>query len=186
MHKGRWMRWLVLLGVFGLAGCFVENEPVEAEDLALLLRAADFEQFGFEFERIEAFETIDKKRYFDGSSEIEYTFEPGGAFYLYSMLSIEADSTSAVMTYKASSVGFNIGYSGEDLELVEDNDFYRYGDVSRFARFMHRGEEVGNLFMTRIDKRVYAFLCVGTYFDDPTLWAELIEPRLIAFEDYQP
>ena len=194
MWKGRSLQstWLAIRGVVALlltvvlSGCFVENEPVDADSLALLLRATDFEQFGYEFERVERFETVHKKRYFDGSHEIEYTFEPGTSFYLYSLLSIESDTTSAVMTYKATSVGFNVGYGGDDLDLIEDDAFYSYGDASRFARLTHKGEEVGNLFMTRIDKRVYAFICVGTYFEDAALWAELIEPRLIAFEAYRP
>lgn len=189
--RGRRLTAILRLGLAGmlmlvLGGCIVEEETVTQADLDLLLRASDFRALGFDFVEVAPFEEVVKQRYYDGSYELEYRFEPDDAFFLYSMLSIEREKASAVMTYKASSVGFDLGYTGSEIELVEDDAFYRYGDQSRFARLMHEGEEVGNLFMTRVDKRVYAFICVGAYFDDAKLWAELIEPRLIAFDRYEP
>lgn len=181
------VRWMAIGAVLlALGGCLVENVPVEEEDLALLVRASDFRDLGFQLERVEVHETIEKKRYFDGSYELEYTYEPGQAFFIYSMLSIETDNAGAIMTYKATSAGFNLGYSGSEVEVVEDDTFYGYGDESRFARLMHEGDQVGNLFMTRIGRRVYTFICVGAYFDERETWAGLIEPRLVAFEAYEP
>ena len=73
-----------------------------------------------------------------------------------------------------------------DVEIVEDNDFYQYGDASKFKRIVYQGDQIGNMFITRMGKRVYFVVVSGAYFDDAELWCSLMGPRLVAFESYQP
>ena len=172
-----------------LVGCTSEL-PMDEREKDLFVRAQDFVELGFElgsgFERHEVFS---KERYFDGSHEIEYTFEPDESraedyIYLYSMLSAETSASDAIVTYKASELGFRIGYLGNEIEAKEDNAFFRFGDESKFTRLYHDGEEFGNMFITRAKDRVYLFACFGVYFDDPEMLAGLLEPRLRAFSEY--
>ncbi len=182
--------YAVLLAGLALAAC-TRDLPVGDTEKALFLPAAVFEGFGFEIGDTAQRESYKKMRYFDGSYELEYEFEAPDEspdyIYVYSSLSVERKASDAMTVYLAMDVGFRIGnMAAGDVDIVEDNEFYQYGDASKFKRIVHEGRQIGNMFITRSGKRVYFVVVSGTYFDDAQLWGEVIGERLAAFEQYEP
>ncbi len=83
--------------------------------------------------------------------------------------------------------GYRIGSNLEstDFDLVEADDFFKFGTISKFATIRFNDEPVGNIFITLVGKNIYMFALSGFYFDDPEFFAELILPKLELLGDFK-
>lgn len=136
-------------------------------------------------------ETITKRRYIDGSHEIEYEYgaeSDDAPIYLYCCVSIENSEEDARSVYGADTVFTHIGMRlGSDQVTHEKrDDIFRYGDQSSFAVIKAGGEPVGNLFSSRIGTKVFSVTIVGVIFDDGEIFGEVIGPHLEALRAYDP
>jgi hypothetical protein len=162
--------------IYALGGC--ASAPLQPQDTALLVTAADLEPFGATlpvdfpvFERSSKTELL-------GSLELEYQFDAraaGGAYpYLYSTINRETTVSSAVAAYGAVKAGLGMA----DIEARDDSERFRYGDWSYFGTLLHEGEARGFVFYMRDDLTVYLLMVSGMHMDVEQLWEQLLLPRL--------
>ena len=202
--KRGWLFWLLVIGVpavvlayaaaivgFGFLFTYTAKQlPASKAEWDVVVDAHDVAHWleGMAVEDNEG--TLSKVRYFDGSYDIEYEYDPpDGAVYISSTLTVERKLTDAFATYlplwTATAAGFSLG--GEaTVEIDERKDFFEWGDQSRFAVLLTDGDPFGNLFIARDGTRVVFFLLAGVYFDDRDLWSEFIGPTLQNTREYKP
>jgi hypothetical protein len=176
--------------VSGLAGC-ERNLPVGAAEREVVLRAADLIPFGYGLEQTEQYETFNRTRYFDGSYELTYEYhtpdsEQQNALYISVTVTVERTLSDALTSHGAEEVGLTIGLKANGVKEREIEDFYKYGDKSRFAVLEKDGKPIGNIFSVREGKRVFLLIMSGMYFEDAAAFKELIEGRLKKFSAYVP
>lgn len=161
--------------------------PVLAEDREVLVTAAHLAEWS-EIDADPAAGKITKRRQL-GSWELEYEYEPpSDDLFVYGMVSYEPSARQARDTYRTSGLGVQIGFAmeGDDVQRIERNDLFRWGDESRMVLLENANGPVGNLFLARKDRRVIMVMFVGVYFDDPDTLAAMLEPRLDALDAWQP
>ena len=162
--------------ISALGGC--ASAPLQPQDTALLVTAADLEPFGATlpadfpiFERSSKTELL-------GSLELEYQFDAraaGGAYpYLYSTINRETTVSSAVAAYGAVKAGLGMA----DIEARDDSQRFRYGDWSYFGTLLRAGEPRGFVFYMRDDLTVYLLMVSGMHMDVAQVWEQLLLPRL--------
>jgi len=171
----------VLLAVLA-SGCV--KGSLTDEEKSHLLTVDDLAGFGVKAAEPEAFGKFRKTSFLDFSKDLEYEYEiPDGVtvatpLYLSCSISIEVSVKDARSTYFLQEKTVMAVGKWRDLGIEEKKGFFQWGDDSKFALFVKNGKPVGNLFLGRKGKTVY-FLCLsGVYFDDPELWAKLMEPKL--------
>jgi hypothetical protein len=170
------------------AGC--SEQSVEQSDLPLLLRAGELKGYGVNIHEHERYESFRKTRYFDGSMDVDYEFQtPEDApepLYLSVTVTFERTVRDAKASYLvqrgAAVVGGKIG--GIETETLQD--FFDYGDDSYFGLLKGEKGPVGNVFGTRVGRKVYFTFLAGVYFDDPQGWAEWVTPKLDYMKGYNP
>ena len=170
------------------------TEPVAERDKELFLRASDFVEYGVELRDVARFESFKKTRYFDGSFDLEYTYEvpeeaaaqQADPLYLMVTVTVEKNQRDAAISHGAEKVGLGLGLRIEGLKMEEKKEFFRYGDESAFYVLTKDGNPVGNYFVTRAGTKLYSVLIAGVYFDDPQTWAGLVSPKLEKFSAYAP
>jgi hypothetical protein len=175
------LRQLLSLGavisVFSaLAGC--ASVPLQPQDTALLVTAADLEPMGAALPTdFPAFEHGSKTELL-GSMELEYEFDAraaGGAYpYLYSTINRETTVSSAVAAYGAVKAGLGMA----DIQARDDSARFRYGDWSYFGTLLADGDPRGFVFCMRDDLTVYLLMVSGVDMEVEQLWEQLLLPRL--------
>ena len=162
--------------ISALGGC--ASTPLQPQDTALLVTAADLEPFGATLPAdFPVFERSSKTELL-GSLELEYQFDAraaGGAYpYLYSTINREATVSSAVAAYGAVKAGLGMA----DIDARDDSERFRYGDWSYFGTLLREGEARGFVFYMRDDLTVYLLMVSGMHMDVEQLWEQLLLPRL--------
>lgn len=175
---------VILLGI--LFACkSVEVAPAEKE---MFVRGQDLFAFGVEVQNPEKYEKFDKTKYFDGSEDIEYEFEPPeteAVIYLAETITYEPKKSDARFGRAAEGSVIGLALKAQGLEMVEVPNFYQYGDSSNFYALKKDGENVGNYFTVLEGGKVFSFLVSGVYFDDADTWREVVEPKLKNFSSYK-
>jgi hypothetical protein len=202
-------RWLLILGlIIGIpVGCIAllgglgwlylataKDVAILPKDEAVVVQVEDVRQYlGEKFTPLASAETIKKSRYFDGSHEIDYTYDHPRdgqqTLYLSNTVGIERDVSEAIGNYHGSRVAIRATMSvlGETkLTHTDRNDLFRWGDDSSLSIISSDGEPVGNLFCARKGNRVFTLLMVGLYFDDAEGIRNLLGPKLAQLEKYEP
>jgi len=179
-----------LLAALGLVGC-QRDLPISAADREVVLRAADLIPYGYGLEQTGRYETFKRIRYFDGSHELTYEYqtpesEKDNALYLNVTVSVENSASDALTSHGAEEIGLTIGLKANGVEAREIEDFYAYGDTSKFSLLENDGKPIGNIFTTRKGRRVFVMVLSGMYFEDAATFKELIEGRLEKFAAYDP
>ncbi len=164
---------------------------VAAADKALLVQATDLVPYGYGFQNIAKHETFKKSRDFDGTVEIEYEFETPDseedhALYLDVVVTVSRARSDARVSQGAEKLGLLAGLKLEGMVQEEKPGFYSYGESSSFFVLKKDGVPVGNYFTVREGTKTYSILLAGMYFDDPSVWKKLVEPKLKAFSTYNP
>ena len=185
----------VIVFVVGIGALYVltaTEEEVTAEDRQLVVDIQALASSLEDFVPDPSNETITKQRYLDRSYDIEYEYDdPDDDYepYLYCCVTVERKHSDAVTSYvtawQASKLGLRWGADAE-VDIVERNDLFRWGDQSRFAIVMVDGEPGGNLFFARKGKVVVGVVLGGVYFDEAEGFSEFVSPALSNIENLRP
>jgi hypothetical protein len=195
-----WIVGAVLLGIVALGALvyfrfiYEIEEPVTAADRAVVITAEHVAKFQPGFRPNPGLGNFKKVRHLDGSMELTYEFEtPDGAevpLYVYCLVGVEPTTSDAKSVY----AGLGLGEGSqslttavkvqEQLQEVERNDLWGWGDKSRCALLKTHGEIVGNFFMARKGRRYFALVITGVCFEDPPLIVQLLGPMLERLENY--
>ncbi|MDE0817524.1 MAG: hypothetical protein OSA92_07690 [Pirellulaceae bacterium] len=73
-----------------------------------------------------------------------------------------------------------------DVEVIERNDLFSWGDESTFAILSIDGEPFGNMFSTRHGNLAFFIVFSGIYTDDREIAGELLLPALNQLHTYGP
>ena len=180
-----------LLGflVVGTGTLFVltaKEQPLSANDKAALLTIEDVALWMEGFAPDKSLESFSKKKYLDGSYEIDYEFEDSSdeaAPYVMCSIAVEPKASDALFSYKAMQAGLNIGFGAEEgVKQVERNDLFQWGDASNFCLLESEGMPVGVVFSARKETRVFLITVSGIYFDDSAEIEELLGKKLRTLE----
>ena len=176
--------------LLGSQGC-ERKLPFQEADKALLLRAQELRDYGYEFNSTEKFESFTRTKAIDGSYEIEYEFQtPEGErenpLFLYVLVVVGKQKVDAQISQGAEKLVLLYGLKAEGITEEEIPNFYRYGDSSSFYLLKKEGNPVGNYFTVREGAKTYSIIISGFYFDDPEVWKEIMEPKLKHFSVYKP
>ena len=178
--------FLVVVGTGALFVLTAKDQPLSANDKAALLTIEDVALWMEDFAPDKSLESFSKKKYLDGSYEIDYVFEDSSddaAPYVMCSIAVEQKTSDALISYKAVHVGLHIGFGAEEgVEQVERNDLFRWGDASKFCLLESEGLPVGVVFSARKETRVFLVSISGIYFDDSETIKELLEEKLRALE----
>lgn len=195
--------WLIVLIVVGVslvaivgmcvvAGLVFEltkkELPVQPRDREVVLDIQRLETFVDDYQSNPKHETIAKHRYMDDSHEVAYEYEDPGdeGIYLICTVTVENNVSDAGTTFLAESKGTELGTAISDVDIVDRDDVFRWGDKSRFALIKADNLPVGNFFVARKGTRVFSVVFGGVYFDDGDSVSELLMPVLSKLESYQP
>ena len=184
---------LLVVGLGALYWATSSEEPLGPNDQAAIV---DIDMFldwsGDSYVPDYRGEKIIKTRFFDGSYDIDYDFdvpEDQNAPYLNCNITIEKNNVDAKTSYVSMWAGALIGMQmlGDvDVEVIERNDIFRWGDESTFAILSIDGEPSGNMFSTRKGNRVLFIIFSGIYTDDGEAVSDLLLAALNQLHTYAP
>jgi hypothetical protein len=177
---------LVVVGSGALFVLTAKEQPLSAKDRAALLTIEDVGPWVEGFSPDKSLESFSKKKYLDGSYDIEYEFDDPAnedAPYVMCSITVEKKISDALISYKAMHAGLNIGFAAEgEVELEERNSLFQWGAASKFSLIMYEGAPVGMVFSARKDIRVFLISVSGVYSDDPGPIEDLLIDQLRALE----
>jgi hypothetical protein len=190
MRKRITIALMLLLAGLGLVAC-ARKLPVGAADKDVVLRAADLIPYGYGLERTEPYETFKRVRNIDGTQELTYQFETPPSEHEHALVmnvsvTVETTEVGARNLQGAKEIGISIGLKATGVKQREIENFYRYGDASRFAVLEKNSHPIGNVFVVRDGKRLFVLIMSGMYFEDAATFQELVEGRLKKFSAYAP
>ena len=182
----------LFLGLGALFLATAKDLPVTAADREVLLEAGVLAEYVEGFDPSLGTESVGKKRFLDGSHEVEYEYEhpeddPDHALYVLCTATIEKKGSDARITYAAAVHTMSLGLGFGGLTVEARDDLFSWGDDSKCA--LLRGEggaPVGNLFSCRDGTRVFQCTFIGVYFDEVGGLAELLQPILTSLRSYRP
>jgi hypothetical protein len=172
---------MIALGALVLFTPVEEPVPPPQRKLVVDIRAvaAQIDDYVPEASR----ETGLRRRYFDGSFDIEYTYARGkhDDLYVQSTFAMTAGPAEAEKLFRRR---WGLGPwsrtlpGGKDVALVERNDIFHWGDQSRLGVITSAGKPVGNLFVARRGVAVFSLLITGVCFDSAEAFSSLVLPTL--------
>lgn len=175
---------LIVLNIgFGvLMVMMADEQPATAAERELLIDVSMVKDALEFFEPDPTKASAKRLKYFDGSLELDYTYDDprGSAPFLTHVISYERKSSDALATYGTQwgSAKLMLAASGEDIDIVEPADGYHWGEQSSFGIITAGGDPVGNVFVARKGKMVVYIIFSGVFFDDAETFASTIEPYL--------
>lgn len=203
-RKRRWKKillWGVLLPVGIVAGLVMmgvvfylvaEDLPVRDTDRAVLITAPDLAECADWFDPSKGAETVTKKRFLDGSYEIDYEYEHPEADeegYVWAACTVTVDSTEtdARITYGAGGIGSRFGLTASGLEVRDRDDLFSWPPESRCALLtLEDGTIVGNYFTCLVGTKTFEWVVSGMFFDDEEALDALLRPVLRRLRSYEP
>jgi len=169
------------------------QEPMAAHERELLLTVEDLSPYviGGMVGGPRSMETAEKRRFPGGASELFYEYDAiddVDGVYLASGMNFDATASDASMTYTGMEIGASLGLSMAEEDIVERDapELLQWGDESKSTLLVSGGVPVGNVFVARKGRRVFHLILAGVYFDDPTVFQELVLPHLEAMDRHQP
>jgi len=198
--------WLILLVLVpfgalfligGLAGLVLiweagaREEPITPEERALLLDADRLAEWMDDFEPDPAFETAKKTVYLDGSIDLDYLYDDPAdeAPYLDFSVTIEKKKSDAIAGYLAAWPAMSIGLemvAEENVEVVERNDLFSWGDQCHFAILKVDGKPSGHMMEARRGKVLVSIILWGLFAEDPDILDDLFGTHLQKIASYRP
>jgi len=178
--------FLLVVGAGALFVLTAKEQPLSANDKSALLTVEDVALWVEGFSPNLSLESFSKKKYLDGSYDIDYEFDDPSeesAPYVMCSIAMEPKASDALISYKAMQAGLHIGFGAEEgVEQVERNDLFQWGDSSKFCLLEAEGVPVGVVFSARKETRVFLISISGVYFDDSAAIEELLGEKLRALE----
>ena len=182
---------LVVVGGFLFMATGTE-EPVTGEDRAVLVDINLVAEWMEDYVPERRGEKVTKTRYIDGSYDIDYEYDipdTEDAPYLNCTVTVETTRSDALVSYDMLWAGEKLGlsmFSDIEIDVVERNDLFRWGDHSRFAILQSGGEPFGNLLITRKGRHIFYLLLSGVYFEDRDAIGGLMHRPLSQLPAYSP
>jgi hypothetical protein len=175
----------ILLVVAAIGGC--SPATVSDEERGIVLTAPELQSYGFTSPIGAIDETWDGWRWFDGSREIDYTYQTLNEseqmpLYLSVNIGWETTHSDAVATYGATLLGFKVGSATESIERQQLTDSCEYGDRCTLFLLTRDQRPLGNQFVLQVGRTVYTVQLFGLYFDEPEVWHEVIVPKVAALK----
>jgi hypothetical protein len=135
-------------------------------------------------------EWIEKTRYFDKTADVEYEYESydeDKPLYVNCSVHYERTLQDARTVYMSLQVGMMTGMrlSDNDLEQVDRNDLFRWGDDSKCGLLVAEGVNVGNYFFARKGTKIYCFLLSGVCIEEGEALQQLLLPKLERLEGHK-
>ena len=136
-------------------------------------------------------ETVLRHRYVDRSLDIDYTYgrTDGDGLYVKCTLSLEPTPAQAEAfsrrLWKLPPQQQKM-FGGREVQLVERNDIFRWGNQSRLGVIQSAGRPAGNLFVARRGRAVFCLLIAGACFQQAEAFSSLVSPVLARVERYAP
>jgi hypothetical protein len=175
----------VLLAAAMLGGC--TPAAISDAERHAVLTPADLAAYGYPKPSDPEDETWEAWWWFDGSKEIEYSYETivegqPKAFSIYVSLSLENTNADALASYGASVLGYKVGSEAATLARVELTDACDYAERCALFLIAYEGKPLGNQFILQAGRAVYSVQIAGLYFDEPGPWHEIITPKIDALQ----
>jgi hypothetical protein len=175
------------LGAVALAGALgcTTTQPIELGDRHLVVTVESLAAWADvgSHQRAQG-ESFEKRRWFDGTVEIEYTFDPGDAPsevpYLYSLFHLHRTSGDACSSFGAGNAGASLA-----ADIEEHDELFRYGDRSTYGFFVAEGEPIGTFFNMCRSRTSLLVMIAGYVFDGAGDFQYLVAPHLRAIEEYE-
>ncbi len=196
--KRRWI-WIIpgiiVIGILGIVaiGLFFEMTATDLDvtdaDRAAVLDIAELTEWMEGFAPQSSQEVWSKKRYIDGSIELDYEYdepENENAPYLSCTVNFDSKPSEAKITYLASWNSMKLGLGLNDARVEERNDLFSWGETSKFGLLMSEGDPFGNALAAYKGSKSVLIVFSGVYFDDAEALNELLEPTLMSLEAYEP
>ena len=181
---------VMLVGGGVLFALATSEEPVTAQERSVVMDIEHLAQW-MDYTPDKRGESLTKTRYIDDSYDVEYEFDlpdDPDAPFLSCTVTVERKMTDTHISYGASWAGVNLGMAmvDQEVDVVERNDLFTWGDASRFAILEADGQPFGNAFITRKDTHIFYVLWSGVYFDDSETIAEVLSEPLSQLSAYEP
>ena len=195
--KRRMWFWIVALAVCGglgmvaltvLAGALLiwsaKSIEVTPADRQLVVTVDELLPWLDDFSPDYTAESLEKTRYFDGSWEVEYSYDHTAedtGLFISSTVAVEPTLQDAQTSYASMGVGLRIGFSLQDtadMKLTDRDDLFRWGDQSQCTLITIDGRPVGNIFLARHGKRIFCVVLSGLAMEDSASLGQLLMPHL--------
>jgi hypothetical protein len=178
---------LAVLGGFFAAGVW-RGWPsrVTSADRDVLVVAAELAPL-FDFVLRSDAETISKRRYLGGRTELAYEYahpDPALPFHLRSRLIVVGDRAAARSLYQQFVSQLGVGDSAA-VTWMERNRSFSWGDASQYGVFLDGGQPVGQKVACRRGEKVFYLELSGVGLDDAQ-FTELVAASLQSLESYSP
>jgi hypothetical protein len=161
--------------------------PVAASDRTMVITAQRVAEFSPTLSIDPARDTFHKVRMLDGSRELTYEYDStdgeGSVLYISHHITVEQTVSGARDGYVGQRIGAK--YFARQIQQVERNDLWKWGDTSKCDLLMTNDKKVGNIFMGRKGRRYFFLIIVGVYFEDPGPIRELLDPVLQRLDTYE-
>ncbi len=192
---------VVLLSIVCLVLCVVGSgalylltavtEEVTPADRRLVVTIHDLAEYVEDYVPDPEHETITKQRNLDRSFEIEYEYDAPDdedVPYLMCSLSVEPTLQDARASYLAMWGGVKLGihFGADEVEIVERNNVFQWGDHSHFGTLEIENVPYGNVFVARKGKLIFVLLISGVYFEDRDTFSDFLAPVLSELDRYRP
>jgi hypothetical protein len=177
---------LVVVAIIGVGAIFVmtsKEEPITPSERQMIVDIDALAQCMEGFAPDPQYESITKTKYVDSSYDIEYEYSPPDESddpFLYCCVTVERKLSDAVAAYGIAWQTCKMMTWGSDVEVeyVDHNEIFTWGDSSRFAIIEAGGDPVGNLFVARRGKTVVEVMVIGVYFDANEHFAAFVSSKL--------
>ena len=128
--------------------------------------------------------------YFDGSSDLEYTYElleteKYDPLFYNITIDLEPTEKDAILTYEVIKGALHIGSSLSGQGTIEIDSLDFGGDQSYYAIRTVDGDPNGIIFMIRKGKNIYTLVLSGLNFSDHSIISDLVLPRIKNLETFK-
>lgn len=179
----------VVVGLVGLGAAYVFvtfELPVEARDRAVLLTASDVADWLEGYAADPSGESLTKHRLLDRSVELTYEYDDE-EIYISCEVNVETSNRDAKAVYLGARAGLALMMSSAELQTEKRPKLLEFGDECLCEVIRgDGGYTVGNLFLCRVDNRVFDLTLVGACFAEPAQLQGLLLPILQRFAVYEP
>ena len=175
--------FLALFVFLGLLDSWTASEaPLQETDYRYLPTIDDLGEWLQDFEPDPAYVSASKTIYTDGSYSLDYEYDDPEDLFFQATTNVERNPGDALTVYGGARVAYPATYAAldGDIELVDADELFQWGDRSMHVFLTNEGETFGQLFMTQKGRIVFSMTISGVYFDQPGDFEEFVLPYLEA------
>lgn len=165
------------------------DEPVTAADKQVMVTGEYVASFSDNINADETKGGYSKVRHFDGSREMNYEYDkpdnPNLQLYVSHTIGVERTAKEASDAYGGMQFASRLGLGrAEDVQEVERNDLWSWGDRSRCIMLHSNGQPFGQMFMGVKGRRYFLLVISGLYFNTKDDLKAFLDPMLKKLDGY--